>query len=157
MEFSTINRNKAFHQRGSGTLEFAFALILILFPLMLGIIDFSRALYAYHWVAYAAREGTRWASVRGAACTSPMTSCNATAAQIQSYVQSIVAPGIFSASCSGSNAGCISINTTSSYVWPGTGGAGRAAQTAAAPRPTVRVAPYACRSIIFLGSLFRSC
>ena len=65
MHEPTTNRNNPSLQQGASSLEFAFVLILILFPLMFGIIDFSRALYAYHWVSYAAREGSRWASVRG--------------------------------------------------------------------------------------------
>jgi TadE-like protein len=98
------------------SLEFGLALVLILFPLMFGIIDFSRALYAYHWVSYAAREGTRWASVRGANCTLLSGGCPADLAglNVKTYVQSIVAPGIYSQACSGpgTNAGCISATTT---------------------------------------------
>jgi len=79
---------------------------------MFGIIDFSRALYAYHWVSYAAREGSRWASVRGTSSCPGVSQCNATTAQIQSYVQSIVAPGMLSQACSGNNAGCITVTTS---------------------------------------------
>jgi Flp pilus assembly protein TadG len=59
---------------------------IVLFMLIFGIIDFSRALFAYHFVANAAREGTRYASVRGADCTAPPMA-NCTVAQIQSYLQ----------------------------------------------------------------------
>jgi hypothetical protein len=114
------NRNNLSQERGALSLEFAFVLTLVLFPLMFGILDFSRALYAYHWVSYAAREGTRWASVRGATCTLLPGGCPATAAQVQTFVQSIVAPGIYYAGCTGSTKGCISVTTT----WPGTGGDG---------------------------------
>ena len=55
---SIRSRNVQSKQRGASALEFAFVIVLILFPLIFGIIDFSRALYAYHWVSYAAREGT---------------------------------------------------------------------------------------------------
>jgi TadE-like protein len=99
-------------------MEFGLVLVLILFPLMFGIIDFSRALYAYHWVAYAAREGTRWASVRGTNCTVLSGGCPADLAgvNVQTYVRSIVAPGIYSQACNGgsTNSGCIT--TTTQYL-----------------------------------------
>ena len=129
MHLPTTNRRNPPGQRGSTSLEFAFVLLLLLFPLIFGIIDFSRALYAYHWTAYAAREATRWASVRGVGCntTNPLPGgCPATPAQIQTFVQGIVAPGMYSVPCNGgdSNAGCVYINTTNSFVWPGVGGDG---------------------------------
>ena len=71
-------------ERGATLLEFALVAI-VLFMLIFGIIDFSRALFAYHFVANAAREGTRYASVRGADCTAPMTDCGAT--NIQNYLR----------------------------------------------------------------------
>jgi Flp pilus assembly protein TadG len=124
MRRQTKNGNKFSRQRGEAILEAAFVGLLILF-MTFGILDFSRAMYAYHWVSYAAREGTRWASVRGADCptSNPLPGgCPATAAQVQTFVQSIVAPAMFSAACSGgnSNAGCASVTTT----WSGKGGDG---------------------------------
>jgi Flp pilus assembly protein TadG len=50
-------------QRGSAIVEQAIALPVMIL-LMFGVIDMSRALYAYHYVSYIAREATRWASVR---------------------------------------------------------------------------------------------
>jgi hypothetical protein len=78
--------------RGSTLVEFAF-LVPVMFALVFGVIDFGRALYTYHFVSNAAREATRWASVRGFSC-SDMTSCNATGPDISAYVGSIVPPGI---------------------------------------------------------------
>lgn len=52
---------------GQNLIEYALALIVSLIMLF-GIVDFSRALYAYHFVSNAAREATRWASVNGAGC-----------------------------------------------------------------------------------------
>ena len=120
MHKPTTNRKYPSRQRGASILEFAFVLILIMFPLMFGIIDFSRAMYAYHWVSYEAREASRWASVRGAGCTAPMTGCNADSAAVQAYVQSIVAAGMYNVACNGATKGCVSVTTT----WPGTGGDG---------------------------------
>jgi Flp pilus assembly protein TadG len=78
--------------RGSTLVEFAF-LVPVLFALVFGVIDFGRALYAYHFVSNAAREATRWASVRGWNC-GDMSDCKATPAQVSAYVASIVPPGI---------------------------------------------------------------
>jgi Flp pilus assembly protein TadG len=80
-------------QRGTALLEFAFT-IVIAFVLIFGIIDFGRALYSYHFVSNAAREATRWASVRGALCSSSVTPCPAQPADIQAYVMGIVPLGI---------------------------------------------------------------
>jgi Flp pilus assembly protein TadG len=82
--------------RGSTLVEFAF-LVPVLFALVFGVIDFGRALYTYHFVSNAAREATRWASVRGWNCVD-MTDCNASAAQVSAYVASIVPAGIDSSS-----------------------------------------------------------
>jgi Flp pilus assembly protein TadG len=73
----TLKREK--NERGASTFEMAFILPLIILPLIFGALDFSRAMYAYHFVAYAAREASRWASVRGATCVSPMSYCLAAA------------------------------------------------------------------------------
>src|ERR1039458_73601 len=78
-------------EEGSALVEFAFVLILVL-TFMFGIMDFSRFLYTDHFLSGAAREGTRYAMVRGStwttACASTTTfSCNASAANVISYVQ----------------------------------------------------------------------
>jgi Flp pilus assembly protein TadG len=54
-------------QQGATLVEFAVSLIVIL-TVLFGIIDAGRALYAYDWVANAARKGTRFMSVRGVNC-----------------------------------------------------------------------------------------
>lgn len=67
----------------------------ILLSMLLGIIQLCLALYCYHYVSDAAREATRWAIVRGStSCTNTpnLTNCGATAAQVQSYVQSLGYP-----------------------------------------------------------------
>jgi len=45
----------------------------VMILLMFGVIDMSRALYAYHYVSYIAREATRWASVRSIANGGPVS------------------------------------------------------------------------------------
>jgi Flp pilus assembly protein TadG len=100
------------NRRGSVTLEFAFGLLVILFPLMFGVIDFSRAAYDYHWVANAARDGSRWMSVRGASCVGLSGGCPAASNDVQTFLQGQVVPGMSSA------------NVTATATWSGKGGDG---------------------------------
>ena len=73
---------------------FEFALIFaILFTLLMGIIGMALAGYTYHYVSEAAREGTRYAIVRGSSCAG-MPDCNASAAQISTYVKGLGYGGI---------------------------------------------------------------
>ncbi len=112
-------------ERGSTLVEFAMtALLLIL--LVSGVLQWILAMYAYHFTSYAAEEGARFAAVRGytwskSKTTSCSTSappsftmpyeCTASAADIQNYVESLATGGI--------NASNVTIDETSSYVWPG--------------------------------------
>ena len=80
------------YERGGSMVEFAFAATALLL-VVLGIIEFGRALYMYHTVDNAARIGARWAMVRGAASCSdanPVASCDAAPSAIQTYVQANV-------------------------------------------------------------------
>jgi Flp pilus assembly protein TadG len=86
-------------EEGSAIFETALALTILLSS-MFGIIETGLMLYTYHFISEAAREGTRYAIVRGssagatcAAYTSPPT-CMATAPQIKSYVENLGFPGI---------------------------------------------------------------
>lgn len=90
--------------------EFVWVLPLLLFTLGL-VFDFSVAMYADHFVAYAAREGARWASVRGGSCIAPMTPCPALASDIQTYVKGLAPPAII--------ANNLTIDTTTTDIWPG--------------------------------------
>jgi Flp pilus assembly protein TadG len=76
-------------ERGSGLPEMAIVATALL-ALMFGIIDFGRAMYTYSFVAQLARAGARWAIVRGSGCTI-LDSCNATSAEVQTYVQGLAA------------------------------------------------------------------
>lgn len=79
----------------------------ILFTLVFGIIGLGLALYTYSFVSESAREGARYAMVRGSSCTSPCTA--ATAATVQTYVQDLGYPGLNSS------------NLTVTTTWPDTG------------------------------------
>lgn len=67
------------------TLEMCIILILFL-TLTIGLIDFGIGVSEYNTVAHLARQGTRYASVRGGACTSPCVP--ATANDIRDAVRS---------------------------------------------------------------------
>ena len=74
-------------ERGATMAETALILSTV-FVLLFGIIDFGRAMYAYAFVAQLARQGARWAIVRGSAC-SLLDHCNASQSDIQTYVRSL--------------------------------------------------------------------
>ena len=61
-----LKRNSA----GDAMVEFAITALVFLL-LVFSILNFSMAAYAYNLVSYAAREGTRYASVRGSSATTP--------------------------------------------------------------------------------------
>src|ERR1700730_2696352 len=67
---------------GQGTAEFAMTAV-VFFMLVFAILNFSMAIYVYNLVSYAAREGTRYASVRGSSAPSP-----AAATDIERFVKS---------------------------------------------------------------------
>ena len=68
--------------------------MIILLTVLFGIIQASLAVYSYHFIAEAAREGARYAMVRGSACASFSTACPASATDIQNYIKGLGFPGI---------------------------------------------------------------
>jgi Flp pilus assembly protein TadG len=109
-------------QSGNELVEFALCAV-ILFTVIFGIIDCSRALYADHYVAYVANEATRYAMVRGStwqgtSCTTPSSfSCDATASDVTNMVTSITPLGF------------VASNLSVTSTWPGTTPAGSACGT----------------------------
>jgi Flp pilus assembly protein TadG len=99
------------HGRGeSGAEVVEFALVMMgLFLVLFGIMGFGQALYAYHFVSHAAREGARFAIVRGSSCITWTTACPASPTDVQNYVVSISPPGISTSSTD------LTVTTT----WPG--------------------------------------
>jgi Flp pilus assembly protein TadG len=106
-------------QRGDALIEFAIS-VTVMLTMVFGVMDFSRAVYVYHFLPYAAGQGIRYAAVRGSTwgsttCTGTATlDCAATSANITSYVQSIAPPGV--------TASTLTVTTT----WPGTTPSGSA-------------------------------
>jgi Flp pilus assembly protein TadG len=79
-------------ERGTSTIEFALGASL-LFMSVCGIMAIAFALYTYNIVSEAAREGARYAIVRGADCHFGSPCTPATSGNIQTYVQHLGFPG----------------------------------------------------------------
>lgn len=79
-------------QRGAGLIEFALG-AMVLFMILFGVLSMCFAFYSYNVVSESAREATRYAIVRGSACSS-FADCGITAAQIQTHVKNLGFPGI---------------------------------------------------------------
>lgn len=80
-------------EEGSSIVETAVSIgILMIF--LFGVIELSLAGYTYHFIAEAARQGTRYAIVRGSNCSSWGTACPAQVSDIKTYVTSLGYPGI---------------------------------------------------------------
>jgi Flp pilus assembly protein TadG len=84
---------------------------MVLLMLVFGIMETSLALYSYHFTSEAAREGTRYAMVRGSGCSGAGAACPATASDVQTFVKNISMPGI--------NPAEVTVQT----VWPTSGSA----------------------------------
>ncbi len=67
-------------------LEFVLIGIAMIFMLIC-LFEISRGLWAYHTLAYAVREGTRYAAMHGIDCASPNT-CSVTIGNIVTYMKS---------------------------------------------------------------------
>ncbi len=78
---------------GAVVMETALSTIILL-TLCFGLMEICLALYSFHYVSEAAREGTRYAMVHGSTCVVGGVSCRATSGEIQSYVQDLGYPGI---------------------------------------------------------------
>lgn len=108
-------------EEGSGLVEYALIFILFI-TMILGIMDFCRMLYAYHFVSNAAREATRYASVRGSTCDTD-SSCslptpdtgqaNSTNTVVQDYVTMLAVPaGINTSSTGCGGSACLTTTPT---------------------------------------------
>ena len=69
-------------------------MLSVLLVMMFGIVGFGHALYTYNFVSNAAREATRWASVRGQTCTGLSGGCPASASDVQTYVSNVSGMGL---------------------------------------------------------------
>lgn len=74
--------------RGSALVEYALTFIVFM-SMLLGITDFGRAMYAYHFVSSAAREGARYAMVRGCTPTTTICPTAADSSSVQTFVKNV--------------------------------------------------------------------
>jgi Flp pilus assembly protein TadG len=149
---TVVSFRPAKSEEGSSLVEFAL-IFLVMMAMMLGIIDFCRAVYVYHFVSNAAREATRYAAVRGSTCTGD-GSCTddgnctnyATATCVPTYVDSIAPPGIDTGSKGCGGSACL----TTTPTWPvQANGPTVCSTTANAPGCTVKVTVSYSFSFIF--------
>jgi len=91
-------------EQGASLVEFALC-SSILFMTLFGIFALCGALYSYVFVAEAARDASRYALVRGSACTG-FSDCGITSAQLNTHVKNFAYPGINMS------------NVTASAAWP---------------------------------------
>ena len=87
------SRPRVRSEEGSSLVEMALTMIILLM-ILFGLIEMCLALYTYHFISDAAREGSRYAIVHGSQCQVSGVSCTATTTQIQNYVENLGFPGI---------------------------------------------------------------
>lgn len=129
-----VRHSRRGSQRGATLFEAAMMMMIFL-TLIFAICAFGHALYVYHALNTAAKEGARWASVNGQTCNNDGSCTYTNGAQtsdIQTYVQNSLPASINQSTA----------NVTASFVAP-TGSP--AVCTAAVPsvaNPAVTVGPY---------------
>jgi len=120
---------------GSNLVEMAIS-STILFAMLFGICQVSIALYVYQFTSDAARQGTRYAMVRGGtSCTNTpnLANCNATADQVKTWVRGLNSLGIDSTKVTVTTTWC-SASSTTPTTWSSCSGA-----TSNAPGNVVKV------------------
>jgi Flp pilus assembly protein TadG len=129
--------------------------------MLLGIADFSRALYAYHNVSSAAREASRYAAVRGTTCSTAPSSC--TAANSASGTAGHTSQADIQAFVDNSTPLGVNTKVTATITWSGKSNDGSGACGSANPAPgcTVQVAtaynfnfmfPFVSKSTLTMNS-----
>jgi Flp pilus assembly protein TadG len=81
---------------GQAAVEFGLG-ASVLMMVLIGAMKMCLGIYTYHFIAEAAREGTRYAMVRGTSCNSispGLSACPASTDDIANYVKGLGYPGI---------------------------------------------------------------
>ncbi|HZT33587.1 MAG TPA: TadE/TadG family type IV pilus assembly protein [Bryobacteraceae bacterium] len=91
-----MRRSRA--QRGNTLLEFTLVGIPLIF-LLISTFEMARGMWIYHTLAYAVREGTRYAVVHGVDCATAPNSCQVTVGQVAGRIRQ-AAPGLLPAQMS---------------------------------------------------------
>jgi Flp pilus assembly protein TadG len=84
-------------EEGSSLVEFALS-AAVFFMMLIGIMELSVLLFTFHFVSEAAREGSRYAMVRGNSsftnCPAASTPCPTSQTAIQTYVRGLALVGL---------------------------------------------------------------
>ena len=83
-----MRRRRKYQRGGSTLIEFVLVGVPIIF-VMFSTAEVARAMWLYHTLAYAIREGTRYAIVHGSGCSTAPNSCAATIGTIASRIQTV--------------------------------------------------------------------
>ncbi len=86
-------RHHAREDEGAEIVEMALSIVVFL-TFLFGMMEVALALYSYFFISEAAREGARYAIVRGSTCSGFASACPAASSDIQNYVQTLTFPGI---------------------------------------------------------------
>src|ERR1051325_6804549 len=81
-----MKRRRSGEHGGSSFLEFVLVGVPVIFVLF-STFEMARGMWSYHSLAYAVREGTRYAIVHGSDCASSPNSCTVTIANIASVIK----------------------------------------------------------------------
>ena len=110
-------------RRGCAMVEFVLAGIPVIF-ILISIFELSRGMWTYHTMAYAVREGVRYAAVHGKGCASPNT-CQVTIGQITTVIKAAGAglpPSTtvvtFTPASGSASSATMTSQQTSTTVWP---------------------------------------
>ncbi|HXB63170.1 MAG TPA: TadE/TadG family type IV pilus assembly protein [Acidobacteriaceae bacterium] len=99
-----LNAGAMGSEEGSTLIEFALTFTVLL-TLIFCLMELCLVFYSYDMISDCAREGTRYAVLRGASCpTTASPTCEATASQVNSYVSSNAPPNL--------GAGTLTVATT---------------------------------------------
>ena len=79
---------------GAAAVEMAVSMTALMM-VVIGLMKICLAVYSYHYTSEAAREGVRWAIVRGSTCgTTYTTACPASTDDIASYIKTLGYPAL---------------------------------------------------------------
>lgn len=90
---SQLDRKWLRGDEGASVVEFALVATVLL-SIILGVMEICLALFTFHSISEVAREGSRYAMVRGDMCVVSGVSCTTSEAAIQSYMRGLGYPGI---------------------------------------------------------------
>ena len=137
--------------RGQALFEILVSLIVFI-TMLLAVIQMGLAAYSYHFISEAAREGARWAMVRGSACTSFTTACPAAATDIQNYVTGLGYPGITASAMTVTASWCGPTSSTPPACSTGTNAPGQIVRVAVQYKFPVGI-PFVPTSTITMNAM----